>query len=130
MNTTTVETDFYQECTPPSFADGPIMDDVPMTAEEKIDLIKKTVCEYRKIPFEILNMQSRKRERVMARQEIMTLLDEFTPKTLKEIGAIFQQGFDHSTVIHAKVTVSDLMDTDKIFRNEHNQIRSKIIALI
>jgi len=124
------ETDFYQECAPPSFADGPIMEDIPLTVDEKIYMIKRTVCEYRQINFDTLNQISRKRERVMARQEIMVLLAEFTPKSLKEIGAVFQQGFDHSTVIHAKRVLSDLMDTDKNFKHSHNQIRSRIISLI
>jgi chromosomal replication initiator protein len=48
-----------------------------------------------------------------------------TKASLKSIGTHFG-GRDHSTVIHACQTVNDLMDTDKKFKNDVEEIGKRI----
>lgn len=81
-----------------------------------IDLIHKVVCQYFKIPDELLKGQSRKREIAQARQIAMYLSKKFTENSLKAIGGYFG-GRDHSTVIHACQAVLNLMETDRFFQN-------------
>jgi len=59
-----------------------------------------------------LKSKSRKRETVFPRQVAMYLMKEFTNLPLKSIGYHFG-GRDHSTVIHAVQTISDMLETDK-----------------
>ena len=123
----------YQDCWPPSFADGPtiaIEPNIPLTNDEKIAIIKDEVSEFRKISFEEANSKNRKREKVMYRQEVMKLVDEFTNKTLKETGRVFEQGFDHTTVRHAKLAIANLCFSDKKFRMQHELIRARILTRI
>lgn len=48
-----------------------------------------------------------------------------TKASLKSIGTYFG-GRDHSTVIHACQTVNDLIDTDKKFKNDVEEIGKRI----
>ncbi|MBK7135654.1 MAG: chromosomal replication initiator protein DnaA [Rhodocyclales bacterium] len=69
--------------------------------------IQKTVAEYYKI--KISDMHSKKRTRIVARprQIAMWLAKELTPASLPAIGEAFG-GRDHTTVLHACRTISDL----------------------
>ena len=69
--------------------------------------------------------KTRKREIVIARQVAMYFAKEYTNMSLKSIGNHFG-GRDHSTVIHALTSVSDLMDTDKKFRATMQDLIKKI----
>lgn len=77
-----------------------------------IDHIQKTVADYYKI--KISDMHSRKRTRVIARprQVAMSLAKELTAMSLPAIGEAFG-GRDHTTVLHACRTVSDLRQRDQ-----------------
>jgi chromosomal replication initiator protein len=93
--------------------------------EISIDNIQKIVSEYFHLPVEKLKEKTRKREIVQARQISMYFAKNFTKSSLKTIGLHFG-GRDHSTVIHALNTVSDLMSTDKKFLQYVEDIRKKI----
>ncbi|MDT3737337.1 MAG: chromosomal replication initiator protein DnaA [Denitratisoma sp.] len=69
--------------------------------------IQKTVAEYYKI--KVSDMHSKKRTRIVARprQIAMWLAKELTPASLPAIGEAFG-GRDHTTVLHACRTISDL----------------------
>ena len=69
--------------------------------------IQKTVAEYYKI--KVSDMHSKKRTRIVARprQVAMWLAKELTPASLPAIGEAFG-GRDHTTVLHAYRTISDL----------------------
>lgn len=69
--------------------------------------IQKTVAEYYKI--KVSDMHSKKRTRIVARprQVAMWLAKELTPASLPAIGEAFG-GRDHTTVLHACRTISDL----------------------
>jgi chromosomal replication initiator protein len=93
--------------------------------EISIDVIQKVVCEYYDIPVDTIKSKTRKREIVQARQIAMYFAKDFTKSSLKNIGSHFGNR-DHSTVIHACQTVSDLMDTDKKFRNDVDELSKRI----
>jgi chromosomal replication initiator protein len=72
-----------------------------------IEHIQKTVADYYKI--KVADMHSKKRTRVIARprQVAMWLAKELTPMSLPAIGEAFG-GRDHTTVLHACRTVTEL----------------------
>ena len=72
--------------------------------------------------------KSRKREHVVPRQIFCYYAARlFTRATLREIGA-YIGGRDHSTVLHSKQMVQDMIDTDKDFA-KFTLIFSKSIGL-
>jgi chromosomal replication initiator protein len=93
--------------------------------EVNIDYIQKFVSEYFGVTIEQMKDKTRKREIVIARQVAMYFAKEYTNMSLKSIGSHFG-GRDHSTVIHALTSVSDLMDTDKKFRATMQDLIKKI----
>ncbi|UYZ63244.1 chromosomal replication initiator protein DnaA [Hymenobacter weizhouensis] len=93
-------------------------------AEVNLDFIQKTCAEYFGVPLDLLKAKTRKKEVVTARQVAMYFAKEHTSHSLKSIGHHFG-GRDHSTVIHSVQTVSDLIDSDKSFRNTIAELRKK-----
>lgn len=93
--------------------------------EISIEYIQKLVCDYFTIPVEHVKSKTRKREIVQARQISMYYAKDLTKSSLKTIGMHFG-GRDHSTVIHACQTVNDLMETDKKFKADIEEIGKRI----
>jgi len=93
--------------------------------EVSIDYIQKLVTEFYGLSVDQLKSKTRKREIVQARQISMFYAKSMTKASLKSIGTYFG-GRDHSTVIHACQTVNDLMDTDKKFKNDVEEIGKRI----
>lgn len=79
--------------------------------------IQKTVAEYYKI--KVSDMYSKKRTRIVARprQVAMWLAKELTPASLPAIGEAFG-GRDHTTVLHACRTISDLRLKDTTINHD------------
>jgi len=79
--------------------------------------IQKTVAEYYKI--KVSDMYSKKRTRIIARprQIAMWLAKELTPASLPAIGEAFG-GRDHTTVLHACRTISDMRLNDTIMNHD------------
>ena len=99
---------------------------VKSTAREiHIDSIQKIVCDYLGVPIEIMKSKTRKREVVQARQITMYFAKIFTKSSLANIG-MQCGGKDHATVLHATKNVNDLIDTDKRFRKQIEDIENKI----
>ncbi len=95
--------------------------------EVSIDKVQKTVCDYFNISREDMLSKSRKRQIVQARQIAMYLCRNLISNcSLATIGAEIG-GKDHATVLHACVTVSDLMQTDKVFKKYVNDIESALL---
>ncbi|MBN2263195.1 MAG: chromosomal replication initiator protein DnaA [Prolixibacteraceae bacterium] len=93
--------------------------------EITIDYIQKTVCDYFNMPSDSLQSKTRKREIVQARQIAMFFSKTLTKSSLASIGA--QIGHkDHATVLHACKTVNNLIDTDKQFRNDIEEIEKRL----
>lgn len=93
--------------------------------EISIEFIQKVVCEFYNLPVDTVKSKTRKREIVQARQIAMYFAKDFTKASLKNIGSHFGNR-DHSTVIHACQTVNDLMDTDKKFRHDVDELQKRI----
>ncbi len=90
-----------------------------------IDYIQKVVCSYFNIPVDTIHSKTRKREIVQARQIAMYFSKSLTKSSLTTIGAQIG-GKDHATVLHACKTVNNLMDTDKKFRLQIEEIEKKL----
>jgi chromosomal replication initiator protein len=82
-----------------------------------LELIQKYVSDYYKI--KVADMYSQKRTRAIARprQIAMWLSRELTPHSLPEIGDAFG-GRDHTTVLHACRTITDLRGKDGQLNND------------
>lgn len=100
-----------------------IVDDV--NSELSIEKVEKAVCQYFNITAEDINSSSRKRQIVQARQIAMYLSRSLTSSSLSTIGDQIG-GRDHATVLHACTTVSDLMSTDRLFKQYVNDIQRSL----
>lgn len=97
--------------------------------ELSIDKVQDAVCEYFNITRDSLLSKSRKRQIVQARQIAMFLSRNYIPGcSLSTIGAELG-GKDHATVLHACNTVSDLMSTDKAFKQYVNDIGKMLVPV-
>jgi chromosomal replication initiator protein len=93
--------------------------------EVSIDYIQKVVCNYFDIGIDAIQSKTRKREIVQARQVAMFFSKNLTKSSLATIGAQIG-GKDHATVLHACKTVNNLIDTDKHFRSQIEDIEKKL----
>ena len=94
-------------------------------SEVGVDFIQKSVGEYFQISVEDLKDKTRKKEIVIARQVAMYLCKEYTNHSLKSIGYHFG-GRDHSTVIHAVQSVSDMIEIDNKFSHSMDELKKKM----
>lgn len=88
-----------------------------------IEEIQHVVCTFFDIPDDLLRGKSRKKEISFARQIAMYLCKDMTHYSLKSIGLHFG-GRDHTTVIHAVRTISDL-----IKKGEESRIMDMVEAI-
>lgn len=104
-----------------------ILKNIIRQANKKISIeqIQETVCEQFNLELELLKSKTRKRQIVQARQISMYFAKQLTKSSLTKIGKHFG-GRDHSTVIHACQTVSNLMDTDTEFKDKVEEIQKKL----
>jgi chromosomal replication initiator protein len=93
--------------------------------EISIDYIQKIVCTYFNIPVDHIQSKTRKREIVQARQVAMFFSKSMTKASLATIGSQIG-GKDHATVLHACKTVNNLIETDKRFRIQIDEIEKKL----
>ena len=97
--------------------------------EVTMDKVQDVVCEYFNITRETLLSKSRKRNIVQARQIAMYLSRNLIGGcSLSTIGMELG-GKDHATVLHACNTVSDLMSTDKLFRQYVSDIEGMLVPV-
>ena len=93
--------------------------------EITIDYIQKIVCDYFNMPIDSLQSKTRKREIVQARQIAMFFSKSLTKSSLASIGSQIGNK-DHATVLHACKTVNNLIDTDKHFRVDVEEIEKRL----
>ena len=98
-----------------------IKKNIPITLEN----IERAVCKFYNIQGSDLRKKVRKREVVQPRQVSMNLSHYKTKHSLAAIGEYFG-GFDHATVLHARNTVDNLLETNKIFKQEFEQIEQSL----
>ena len=94
-------------------------------SEVGVDYIQKSVGEFFQVSVDDLKAKTRKKEIVIARQVAMFLCKEYTNHSLKSIGYHFG-GRDHSTVIHAVQSVSDMMEVDSKFCHNLEELKKKM----
>lgn len=94
---------------------------------EKPEFIIGTVLKYFGFTFlHEITIKSKKREFVYPRQVCFYLLSKYSGLSLKEIGAMVGHK-DHTTVIHNRDLIKDLMDTDDKVYNEIEYLESLIM---
>lgn len=92
--------------------------------EITVDYIIQTVCEHFKVTPTAMQSATRKREVVQVRQIAMYLCKHMTNCSLSTIGAQ-TGGKNHATVLHACKTVTNLMETDRNFRDTVASLEKK-----
>ena len=90
-----------------------------------VEKIVKTVAEYYNVDANSINTKSRKREIVLVRQTAMFLAKKHLDLSTSKIGLQIGRR-DHATVLHACKTISNLLDTNKQFRSEMNEIEAAL----
>ena len=94
-----------------------------------IDMVQQVVCDYFNITRDALLSKTRKRQIVQARQIAMYMSrTHISNCSLSTIGSEIG-GKDHATVMHACTTVSDLMSTDKTFRQYCTDIEKMLVSV-
>ena len=94
--------------------------------EISVNRITEIVCEYYEIDEKDFSSTKRTREVAQARQVAMYLAKQHTKLPLAAIGSAIG-GRNHATVLHSCKSVSNLMDTDKAFKAQIEELE-KIIA--
>lgn len=101
---------------------------VKLTQREiTIDHIVKVVCEYYNIELDTFNSQKRTRDVAQARQVAMYLSKQHTKAPLTVIGSSIG-GRNHATVLHSCKAVADMMDTDKQFKLQIEEIERIVLG--
>ena len=95
--------------------------------EITIESIKQIVCEAMNVDVETFHSPKRTREVAQARQVAMYLSKQHTKSPLTAIGAAIGDK-NHATVLHACKAISNLMETDKVFRAQVEEIERKVLA--
>ena len=95
--------------------------------EITIEHITKVVCEYLNIDMESFNSSKRTRDVAQARQIAMYLAKQHTKAPLTVIGSAIG-GRNHATVLHSCKAVSDMMDTDKSYKQQIEKIEQIVLG--
>ena len=95
--------------------------------EISIGRITEIVCQYFNIDEQSFNSSKRTREVAQARQIAMYLAKQHTKSPLAAIGATIG-GRNHATVLHSCKTVVNLIETDKAFKSQIEELEKLITA--
>lgn len=93
--------------------------------ELTVEKIQQVVCGHFHITPETLQAKTRKREIVQARQLAMYFCKNYTKASLSYIGNQIGKK-DHATVLYACKAVTDLIETDRKFKMEVEEIQRKL----
>ncbi len=94
--------------------------------EITIDTIKAVVCECLGVSPENFSSSRRTREIAQARQIAMYLSKKYTKAPLAVIGSTIG-GKNHATVLHSCKQISNLLETDKAFKLQMEDIERRIV---
>jgi hypothetical protein len=89
------------------------------------ETVIQTACEYYSVTLEQMAKISRKRDITTSRHITMYLLATMTDLSLTDIGRLFA-GRDHATVIHARDSVTDLMEVYDNIRGQVEELKCAI----
>lgn len=95
--------------------------------EITLERIIQVVCDFFNLDFDRFNSSERTREIAQARQIAMYLAKQHTKAPLTSIGSAIG-GRNHATVLHSCKAVSNLIETDKAFRRQVEEIEKRILA--
>jgi chromosomal replication initiator protein len=98
-----------------------------ITERLNIDHIKRIVCDYYHITIDDLAKNSKKQEYCLPRQIAHYLTKKYTNEHLATIGNAIGNK-DHATVIHSCRTICNIIETDKRFRTQIEEIERRIKA--
>ena len=107
-----------------------VLSDILITGKDasvNVNSIKKIVGKHFNIKMEDFNSKRKTQSVAWPRQIAMFLTTDLTDLSLPEIGREFNR--DHSTVVHARDTVKEKINTDPFFAAEINQIILDIKAV-
>jgi chromosomal replication initiator protein len=94
-----------------------------LPAEDIIEI----VCAFYNVSRETLNIKKRRPILVKCRSLVWHFTDMYTPiLSLKDNGDLFG-GFDHTTVIHNRTTIQNLIDTEPPLKAERDEINRRIV---
>lgn len=91
----------------------------------KVKCIQEIIESYYNLPSDSIQQKTRKREIVQARQMAMFFSKDLTKLSLALIGSLLGNK-DHSTCLHGIKTVNNLIDTDKQFKIDYDEIAKRI----
>lgn len=97
-------------------------------SELTVEKIQEVVCGHFNISAELLQEKTRKREVVQARQLAMYFCKNYTKASLSYIGNQIGRK-DHATVLYACKAVADLMETDRKFKIQVEEIQRKLYCM-
>lgn len=100
----------------------------PKSALLTVNQIEKVLTEHFLMSIGQMGSKCRKRGLCYARHVSMYFLTKYSKMTMEAIGLRFG-GRDHTTVIHAKKLIQDLMDTDDEIFIEIQSINEKILVM-
>ena len=86
-----------------------------------VQKIQEVVCDYFNIKRDLIQSRSRKREIVQARQVAMYFTKTHTEMSLAQIGSHIGKR-NHATVLHACNNIRGLIEVDKTFRSNIDEI--------
>lgn len=98
----------------------------PLSMKDKRWIIYEEVCLHHETTIEKIRSKSRKRMLVTARQQMAMLLLLNTKMSLKGIGRELGNR-DHSTIVHARTTVTNLCETDKTYKAKFDELKMKVM---
>lgn len=96
---------------------------------DRIEYIQTVISNYFNLSIEMIHEKTRKREIVQARQIAMYFSKNLTKLSLEIIGLKIGRK-DHATVLHACKTINNLLETDKRFRFQVEEIEEIIMKRI
>ena len=94
--------------------------------ELSIDYILQVVSDYYRIDENSILSSTRKREIVQARQVAMYFAKQLTKTSLKGIGVQLGKK-DHATVLYACTAVNNLMETDRRFKVQMEELEGRFV---
>lgn len=122
LNTLAARAHFFQRQVTADFAQETLRDILSTHARAvTIPNIQKAVAEYYQLRLSDLLSARRARSIARPRQMAMALAKELTEHSLPEIGEAFG-GRDHSTVMHARKKIHELMEQDTRLQQDWSQL--------
>lgn len=97
---------------------------VALVPVSQLEAIKEVVCQFYRLPANVMSSRIRTDAYSIARHAYMWLARELTEFTLLDIGASMRADMSHGTVLHGCANIANRMDGEKAFANIMNQLKA------